>query len=87
MGRQHLILALTLVCCPLSHATAAWVEFENDLIDQDQLFQNFFADGRQFDGQALVAHMVRDSCNLQLLVLLHTCLRSKSADCASRLPG
>lgn len=35
------------------------MEFENDLIDQDQLFQKFFADGRQFDGHALVAHMVR----------------------------
>jgi hypothetical protein len=71
----------------LSHAAAAWVEFENDLIDQDQLFQKFFADGRQFDGQALVAHMVRDGCNMQLPVLLHMYTQSQSADCASLLPG
>jgi phosphoglycolate phosphatase-like HAD superfamily hydrolase len=38
--------------------TAAWIEFENDLIDQEQLFAKFFADGRPFDGAALVQHMV-----------------------------
>jgi hypothetical protein len=36
----------------------AWVEFENDMINQDELFEKFFADGRKFDGQALVQHMV-----------------------------
>lgn len=39
------------------HPTA-WVEFENDHITQQQLFDKFFADGRQFDGQALIEHMV-----------------------------
>lgn len=40
------------------HPTA-WVEFENDQITQQQLFDKFFADGRQFDGEALIDHMVR----------------------------
>lgn len=40
------------------HPTA-WVEFENDCITEEQLFAKFFADGRQFDGAALVNHMVR----------------------------
>lgn len=39
------------------HPTA-WVEFENDVITEDELLAKFFADGRQFDGQALVQHMV-----------------------------
>ncbi|WIA18095.1 hypothetical protein OEZ85_009574 [Tetradesmus obliquus] len=39
------------------HPTA-WVEFENDQITQQQLFNKFFADGRQFDGEALIDHMV-----------------------------
>lgn len=39
------------------HPTA-WVEFENDLISEEQLLSMFFADGRQFDGAALVQHMV-----------------------------
>eukprot|EP00775_Hariotina_reticulata_P005353 gene5353-5589_t len=39
------------------HPTA-WVEFENDCITEDELFVKFFADGRQFDGAALVNHMV-----------------------------
>ncbi|KAF6256642.1 HAD-like domain-containing protein [Scenedesmus sp. NREL 46B-D3] len=39
------------------HPTA-WVEFEKDQITQQQLFDKFFADRRQFDGQALIEHMV-----------------------------
>lgn len=39
------------------HPTA-WVEFENAIITEDELFAKFFADGRQFDGQALIQHMV-----------------------------
>eukprot|EP00878_Enallax_costatus_P017391 GHUV01018265.1.p2 GENE.GHUV01018265.1~~GHUV01018265.1.p2 ORF type:complete len:116 (+),score=15.57 GHUV01018265.1:214-561(+) len=39
------------------HPTA-WVEFENDIITENELIAKFFADGRQFDGQALVEHMV-----------------------------
>lgn len=53
---QHCSCSHLLLPCVL---TAAWVEFENDVINQDQLFEKFFADGRQFDGQALVQHMVR----------------------------
>jgi hypothetical protein len=41
------------------HPTA-WVEFEKDQITQQQLFDKFFADGRQFDGQALIQHMVSE---------------------------
>ena len=33
---------------------SAWVEFENGLITEDQLFNKFFADGRQFDSKGLV---------------------------------
>eukprot|EP00879_Flechtneria_rotunda_P025710 GHRR01027348.1.p1 GENE.GHRR01027348.1~~GHRR01027348.1.p1 ORF type:complete len:120 (+),score=20.34 GHRR01027348.1:97-456(+) len=39
------------------HPTA-WVEFESGVINQDQLFAKFFADGRSFDGQALIDYMV-----------------------------
>jgi hypothetical protein len=41
------------------HPTA-WVEFEKDQITQQQLFDKFFADRRQFDGQALIEHMVSE---------------------------
>lgn len=47
----------------------AWVEFENDVIDEQQLFKKFFADGREFDGEALVQHMVRQH-TLQLATVL-----------------
>jgi hypothetical protein len=40
------------------HPTA-WVEFERDLIDEQQLFDKFFQDGRAFDGRGLVSAMVR----------------------------
>lgn len=39
------------------HPTA-WVEFERDLINEEQLFAKFFKDGRSFDGKALVQMMV-----------------------------
>lgn len=39
------------------HPTA-WVEFERDLINEQQLFAKFFKDGRSFDGKALVQMMV-----------------------------
>lgn len=39
------------------HPTA-WIEFENNLIDEQQLFDKFFKDGRRFDGKALVDSMV-----------------------------
>lgn len=39
------------------HPTA-WVEFETDRITEEELFAKFFKDGREFDGPALVAHMV-----------------------------
>eukprot|EP00879_Flechtneria_rotunda_P024364 GHRR01025823.1.p1 GENE.GHRR01025823.1~~GHRR01025823.1.p1 ORF type:complete len:153 (+),score=19.10 GHRR01025823.1:97-555(+) len=42
------------------HPTA-WVEFESGVINQDQLFAKFFADGRSFDGQALIDYMVGPS--------------------------
>ena len=40
------------------HPTA-WVEFERGDIDQQRLFDKFFKDGRPFDGEGLVRHMVR----------------------------
>jgi hypothetical protein len=56
------------------HPTA-WVEFEKDQITQQQLFDKFFADGRQFDGQALIEHMVSSS---QLFATqLHTCTHAQ----------
>lgn len=39
------------------HPTA-WVEFERDLINEEELFAKFFKDGRSFDGKALVEMMV-----------------------------
>lgn len=39
------------------HPTA-WVEFEKAQITEQQLFDKFFHDGRDFDGPALVQHMV-----------------------------
>jgi hypothetical protein len=44
------------------HPTA-WVEFERDLIDEAQLFDKFFKDGRAFDGRGLVAAMVRGAAS------------------------
>lgn len=39
------------------HPTA-WVEFECGAIEEDELFANFFQDGRAFDGDALKKLMV-----------------------------
>ena len=39
------------------HPTA-WVSFETGDIEEEELFTNFFADGRQFDGPALVEYMI-----------------------------
>jgi HAD superfamily hydrolase (TIGR01509 family) len=36
----------------VKHPTA-WVEFELDQIDEQELFERFFADGRSFDGPGL----------------------------------
>lgn len=65
------------------HPTA-WVEFENDMITEDELFVKFFADGRQFDGQALVQHMV--SCHAVMVskLCLGCCKRSFHG-CTKRL--
>ena len=40
------------------HPTA-WVEFEKGLIDEAELFSKFFSDGRKFDGDGLVQHMIQ----------------------------
>jgi hypothetical protein len=67
--------------------SAAWVEFENDVIDQDQLFEKFFADGRQFDGQALVEHMVRTTHPAPQPIPAALPAAHAGADCASPFPG
>lgn len=38
---------------------SAWLEFERDEISEQELYQKFFSDGRQFDGDALRQLMVR----------------------------
>ena len=43
-------------CCCLPRPAP---QFERDEISEEELFRIFFADGRQFDGQALKQHMVR----------------------------
>lgn len=65
---------------------AAWVEFENDVIDQDRLFKKFFADGRHFDGDALVQHMVRAALPCRFCRSTALIVRL-DADLASLIPG
>jgi hypothetical protein len=73
------------LCCLVLFT--AWVEFENDMINQDELFEKFFADGRKFDGQALVQHMVSLHTTAACFLCLHLCATPARADCASLLLG
>ena len=61
----------------VKHPTA-WVEFEKDLINEDELCARFFADGRTFDRIALLQTMVRIFCGLWIPGL--TCLLSTAVD-------
>ena len=65
------------------HPTA-WVEFETGEINEAEMFNKFFKDRRQFDGDALRQIMVGHAIFLDLVQVMLACLTS--LDVPKRLP-